>query len=297
MGKLSKYVDPAVLAGISKLDLRAKLVVEGFITGLHRSPFHGYSIEFAEHRAYVPGDDLKHIDWKVLGRKDRYYVKLYEEETNLKAYMLVDCSRSMKYKSEHAAMSKYDYACTLGATLAYLLLLQQDAVGMCLFDNEERAFIPPSTNPAHLNNICTLMETTLTEDKTNIPELFSRLAERFRRKGLVIVISDLFAPPEHIEKALQHFHHNKHEILVFHIMDHQELAFGFEGNIRFEGLEFEPSVTVDAKLLAPAYRRIVEAFRQRMQKNCTDSNIDYVLMDTSKPMETALGRYLHMRES
>ena len=122
-----------MLAGISKLDLRAKLVVEGFITGLHRSPFHGYSVEFAEHRAYVPGDDLKHIDWKVLGRLDRYYVKLYEEETNLKAYMLLDCSRSMQYRSDETKMSKYDYACTLGASLAYLLLLQQDAVGMCLF--------------------------------------------------------------------------------------------------------------------------------------------------------------------
>lgn len=295
MGKLSRYIDPRVLAGIAKLDLRAKCVVEGLISGLHRSPFHGYSVEFAEHRSYVPGDDMKHLDWKLLGRADRYYVKLYEEETNLRAYLLLDCSRSMQYRSERAPLSKYDYACTLAASLAYLLLMQQDAVGLVLFDETERRVLPPSSSPAHLQTLCGLMEEAGTRHKTDLSVLFHRLAEGFKRKGIVIVISDLFAPLDDVRRGLQHFRHNRHDVMVFHVMDHQELALELDGNIQFVGLEAEPPLTMEARRIRPAYHDAVHAFREQLESNCRRMSIDCVLMDTQNPIEMALARFLHAR--
>lgn len=295
--RLSRYIDPVVLAGISRLDLRAKRVVEGFVTGLHRSPFHGYSVEFAEHRAYTPGDDLKHIDWKLFGRADRYYVKRYEEETNLRALLLVDCSRSMAFRSKASPMSKYDYACTVAASLAYLLLLQQDAVGLVLFDERERAELPPSASPAHLSQLCRLMERQPLADKTRVVPLFHRLAEKARRKGLVVVLSDLFAPPEDVARGLEHFRHNRHEVLVFHILDPQELTLDVEGQVRFLGMEGEAPVTADPRRIRRAYREAMSAFCRGMEQALLQREIEYVRMDVSQPIETALGRFLHLRSA
>ncbi len=212
-----KYLDPQTLAKLQGLELRARLIVEGYVAGVHRSPYHGFSIEFAEHREYVPGDDLRYVDWKVFGKTDKFYLKQYEEETNLVGYLLLDTSESMRYQSDDAPLSKLEYAQCVAASLAYLVLQQQDSVGLATFDNEIRSLVRPSSNPSHLKQLLHVMEHTQPQRKTRTGPIFHDLAERLKRRGLVLILSDLFDDVPSMLAGLKHFRHRRHDVVVLHV--------------------------------------------------------------------------------
>jgi uncharacterized protein (DUF58 family) len=286
------YLDPRVLATIHRLDIRARLVVEGFISGEHRSPYRGFSVEFAEHREYAPGDDLKHVDWKVYSKTDRYYVKQYEEETNLRAHIFVDASESMRYRGQHAALSKYDYAATLAAAMSFLLLQQQDAAGLALFDSELRQFLPPSANPATLQSICHHLEQAQPSRKTNVSEIFHALAEKIRKRGFIVLISDLFVPLDDLFRGLEHFRHRRHEVMLLHVMDDDELRFPFEGNILLRGMEELPSLKVEPRSIRAAYLDAVGNFTAQVKRLAAHHRIDYRLINTKENVGAVLAAFL-----
>jgi uncharacterized protein (DUF58 family) len=290
-----RYLDPKVLSKISRLELRARSVVEGFISGLHKSPYHGFSVEFASHREYVPGDDTKHIDWKVWARADRYYIKQYEEETNLSSTILLDCSRSMVYGDARDGLTKFDYGCTVAASLAYLLQQQQDAVGLVTFDTGVRLSLPPSSHPSHLKLLLHELANTRPDDRTDVSEVFHRLAEQIRRRGLIVLISDLFVDVDTLTRALQHFRHKRHEVVVFQVMHEDELAFPFQDNVLFRGLEVDRQVLTEPRALRKAYLEAVERFLGGVRKSCANNGIDYRLLSTQEPLDAALASYLAFR--
>jgi uncharacterized protein (DUF58 family) len=290
-----RFLDPKTLQKISRLDIIARLVVEGSVTGLHKSPFHGFSVEFAEHREYAPGDDPKHIDWKVYGRSDRFYIKEYEEETNLTATILLDASESMKFKGEPGRVSKLEYASMVAASLAYLVLRQRDTVGLVTFDEKIRSFIPPSSHPSHRNVILHALNTLEPRARTTIGPVFHEMAERIKKKGLVIVISDLFDEPATILSGLRHFRHRRHEVILFHILDEWEKTFPFEAMTKFKGLEALGEVTADPRAIRRAYLDELERFRWEIKRGCRQDRIDYVDIDTSMPLDVALTSYLATR--
>ncbi|MBI3464611.1 MAG: DUF58 domain-containing protein, partial [Planctomycetes bacterium] len=223
MENAQKYLDPAVLAKLQGLDLKARLIVEGYVAGLHKSPYHGFSVEFAEHREYVPGDDLRYLDWKVWGKTDKYYLKQFEEETNLIAHLLLDISESMRYRSEKAPVSKLEYAQYVAAALAYLVLQQQDSVGLATFDREVRHFVRPSSHPSHLKQLFHVMDETVPERKTAVGPIFHDLAERLKHRAVVIILSDLFDDVAPMMAGLKHFRHRRHDVIVFHVLDPAEM--------------------------------------------------------------------------
>jgi uncharacterized protein (DUF58 family) len=291
----TEYLDPRVLARLKGLQLRARLIVEGHVSGLHRSPFHGFSIEFAEHREYAPGDDLRYVDWKVFGRTDKVYLKQYEEETNQICYLLLDTSESMRYRSEEAAMSKLQYAQTAAAALAYLILQQQDSVGLVTFDNEVRALVRPSSSPSHLEQIIHVMEESAPERKTATGPIFHDLAERFRKRGLVVILSDLFDDVDSMMAGLKHFRHRRHDVILLHVLDPAELDFPFRRVTLFRGLEQLPDVLVEPRSLRRAYLREFEQYVRRLKTGCRMRRIDYVQMRTDRPLGLALSSYLSSR--
>lgn len=293
MEKYQKYLDPKVLNKIKRLDLITRFIVEGFISGLHKSPYHGFSVEFAEHREYVPGDDIRHIDWKVFGKSDRYYIKEYEEETNLMCHIILDTSESMEYKS--GEVSKLDYACYVAASLGYLITRQQDTVGLATFDNEVRKFIPPGSSLSHFNLILKELTNTEPRRKTDLGRIFNDLAERIRKRGLVIIISDLFDDPQSMMVGLRHFKHKRHEVIVFHILDEYELEFPFQKMTFFEGLEELPNLLVDPRALRKEYINAFEEYQREVKKGCSENFIDYVLFNTTTPLDAALISYLGKR--
>ena len=284
-----------MLAKLRGHKLRARLMVEGYTSGVHRSPFHGFSIEFAEHRKYSPGDDLRYLDWKVFGRTDKFYLKQFEEETNLICYLLLDASESMSYKSDSAPMSKLQYAQCAAAALAYLILNQQDSVGMVTFDEEIRSFIRPSGNPVQLQQILQVMETTAGSRKTVTGPMFHDLAERFKKRGLVVILSDLFDNPDAIMAGLKHFRHRRHEVIIMHVLDPAELDFPFQQELLFRGLEQLPEVLVEPRAIRKAYLKELNGFVRQLQKGCRQHAIDYVQLRTDQPLEVALSTYLASR--
>jgi len=294
-----KYLDPKVINRISRLDLRARLIVEGFLTGLHRSPYHGYSVEFAQHREYVPGDEIKHLDWKVWARNDRYYVKQYEEDTNLRCTLLLDASRSMRYGApgggRRRGVSKFDYARTLAASLAYLLNRQQDAVGLVTFDVAVRRHLPARTSAPHLNAIFRALDEAAPDDRTDVAAVFPQLAEEIRRRGMVVLISDLLADPGALETGLKRFRARRHEVVVFQILHHEELTFPFRDNTLFRGLETEAEILTEPPALRKAYLENLQRFLGRIRRLCADNGIDYVLLDTADPLDAGLSGYLAFR--
>jgi uncharacterized protein (DUF58 family) len=290
------YLDPKVLTRISRLEVCARTVVEGTISGLHKSPYNGYSVEFAAHREYVPGDEIKHLDWKVWARADRYYVKQYEEETNLRCTLLLDASRSMRYGGGAGGPTKFDTACTLAASLAYLLQRQQDAVGLVTFDTEVRRNLPPSSHPAHLKLILRELARTEPDSRTDVAEIFHRLAEQITRRGLVVLISDLFLDLDSLARALQHFRHKRHEVVVFQVMHRDELEFPFQDNTLFRGLEIPQEILTEPRALRKSYLEAVDAFLAGVRKRCADAGIDYRLMNTRDPLDAALASYLAFRQ-
>lgn len=294
MEDYKKYLDPKVLNKIANLELKARLIVEGYISGLHKSPYQGFSVEFAQHREYVPGDDIRYIDWKVYGKSDRYYIKQYEEETNLIAYCLLDSSASMQYRS--GEMSKYDYACHIIASLGYLILQQQDSIGLCLFDGKVRHFLPPSSNPTYLRDIVYQMSSTTPAEKSQMGQVFSEIGGRIQRRGLAIIFSDFFDDVPQILTGLRQLRHRKHDIIVFHILDPDELQFPIKRLTLFEGLEdLEHKVLGDPRALRKAYLEEMRDFIHDLKSNCLANRIDYVQLTSDQPLDIALSAYLANR--
>jgi len=262
---------------------------------MHRSPYHGFSVEFAEHREYVPGDDLRHVDWKVFGKTDKVYLKQYEEETNLVCYLLLDTSESMRYQSEGTPLSKLEYAQCAAAALAYMTLEQQDSVGLVTFDQEIRALLRPSGNPSHWKQILRLMEDSRPERKTATGPIFHDLAERLKKRGIVAIFSDLFDDVPEMLAGLKHFRHRRHEVVLFHVLDPAELDFPFEQTTLFEGMEQLPEVLSDPRSLRKAYLDEFNAFVKQVQSGCRDQRIDYVQLRTDQSLGLALASYLSLR--
>lgn len=295
MDEQQKYLDPQTLARLQGLELRARSIVEGYVAGMHRSPYHGFSVEFAEHREYVPGDDLRHVDWKVFGKTDKVYLKQYEEETNLVCYLLLDTSESMRYQSEGTPLSKLEYAQCAAAALAYMTLEQQDSVGLVTFDQEIRALLRPSGNPSHWKQILRLMEDSRPERKTATGPIFHDLAERLKKRGIVAIFSDLFDDVPEMLAGLKHFRHRRHEVVLFHVLDPAELDFPFEQTTLFEGMEQLPEVLSDPRSLRKAYLDEFNAFVKQVQSGCRDQRIDYVQLRTDQSLGLALASYLSLR--
>jgi len=290
-----QFLDPAVIARLAHLDVRARLVVEGFIAGMHRSPFHGFSVEFAEHRPYMPGDPLKNIDWKVWARSDRYLVKQYTEETNLRCHLLVDLSGSMGFKSPRAAMTKLEYAQSLAAALSYLMLHQQDAVGVMLFADQPLSYVPPRAVRSHLDVLLKTLDRLEPHGRTRLGPALHQLAERIKRRGLVILCSDLMDKPEEVLSALQHFRHRNHEVIVFHVLDPDEIEFPYTDTATFVDLESGERLTTEPWEISRRYRERLAAWTALYRRNCRERRIDYVQLDTRTPFDRALLAYLEKR--
>jgi uncharacterized protein (DUF58 family) len=288
-----RYLDPLALAKVDSLELQARLVVEGYLSGMHKSPYHGFSVEFAQHREYVPGDDIKHVDWKVYGRTGRFFLKQYEEETNLVCWLLLDTSESMRYGS--GPVSKYDYACMSAAALAYLTLHQQDSVGLVTFDNQVRQFLKPSSQASHLKEIVNLMNRGAPREKTRLAPIFHDMAERITRRSIIVLLSDLFDEPEDILAGLQHLRYKRHEVVVMHVLDPAELEFPFQEATLFRGLEEYPELLTDPRSLRDGYLEQVQTFLTGLQRGCRGQNIDYVQLRTDRSLGVALSSYLAHR--
>ncbi len=287
------FLDPAGLSRIGNMELVAKQVVEGFLTGRHRSPYHGFSVEYLDHRAYTPGDDLRTLDWKIVARNDKYQIKLFEDETNLRAYILLDCSESMSFKS--GEMDKLSYGCYLAAALSYLLIHQNDAVGLLLFDTEIREYIPPRAHPSQFRRVLDSLNKAKARGETDVGAVLHEAAERTKRRGLIIVISDLIDNEEKIASGLQHFRHNNHEVLVFHVMDDAELEFPYDRLTRFKDLEGGGRVVVNPKSLRKRYLARIREFTERLKSDCFKRKISYNLANTKEPYDRFLAAYLDKR--
>ena len=295
----STYLDPKVLARVGKLDLKAKYVVEGFISGMHRSPFKGFSVEFAQHRGYVAGDDLKHLDWKVYAKSERLNIKQYEAETNLVTTLLLDASESMAYTSPNRkgeASAKLEYAKLIIAALSYIVLNQSDAVAVGIFDEELREFIPRSTRKVHLNRICAALENIEPQNKTGVGEVLHTVAQRVGRRGVTVIVSDLFDKIEDILSGIQHLRHDGHEVIVLHLLDKDELTFPFEGLVQFKGLEYANQVLCHPRMVKKAYLEELHKFLTKMKAMCTKNGVDYVQVSTDTPVDVVLAAYLTGRE-
>lgn len=291
------YLDPAVLNKVGRLELRARLVVEGFVTGMHKSPHRGFSVEFAQHREYVQGDDLRHLDWKIFAKADRFVVKQYEEETNLRAYLFLDQSESMNYAHD-GGMSKFDYAATACASLAFLIQQQADAVGVVLFDDKVARQVPPSNTRQGLANVITALEqATARRQQTKVGAVLHELASQLRQRGLVLLFSDLFDRPEEVLRGLREIASRGHDIVVFHVFDRDELEFPFERITLFEGLEQLPELLCDPKSLRDAYLAEIGAFAESIRKGCHGQRIDYVRLVNHQPLDVALTSYLSARSA
>ncbi|HNV70645.1 MAG TPA: DUF58 domain-containing protein [Candidatus Ozemobacteraceae bacterium] len=294
--RLSRYLDPKLLASLANLEIKARGVVEGFIEGLHKSPFKGFNVEFAEYRQYVPGDPIKDIDWKVYARTDKYYIKEHEEETNLSGYLIMDTSGSMSYKGD-GLLNKMDYASTLAASLAYLMLRQQDSVGLVTFAEGVRKIIRPRGGMAHLKAICTEFEQTKPTDKTDIGESLDRVAETMRKRGLLIIFSDLLDNAATVINKARLLRSRRHEVLIFHILDRHELNFPFEDTTLFRDLEDRSELVIDAYSLRREYLRRIQAFVGTFKSALRRGGIDYLLTDTSRPLEASLKSFFTRRQS
>lgn len=294
------YFDPAGLARIGNLELIAKQVVEGFLTGKHRSPYHGFSVEYLDHRSYTPGDDMRMLDWKVLARSDKYTVKLFEDETNLRATILLDCSRSMDFgrggPASDQGLSKLQWGSYLAAALTYLLIRQNDAVGLMLFDTKVRTYIPPKAHPTQFRRILDLLDNVEPGGETDCGTVLHEAAERLKRRGMAIVISDLIDNEASVASGLQHFRHNNHEVIVFHTMDDAELTFPFERITRFQDMEGSGRVVVNPNSLRKRYLERIQAFTQRLEDDCHERKISYNLANTKEPYSPYLAAFLDKRQ-
>ena len=303
MAASRRYLDPEIVARLRGLELRARSVTAGSVSGMHRSAYHGFSVEFAEHRQYVPGDDIRYVDWRIFGRADRFYVKQYEEETNLHCNLLVDASRSMAYPTGGLAVSsrasggrnKYDYAAALAASLAYVLIGQQDSAGLMTFDREVRDSLPPGSGKTQLANFVSILERTEPERSTDVKILFHRLAEELRRRSMVVLISDLLADVDDVISGIEHICFAGHELIVLHVMDDHEWSFPLVENVMFEGLEDDLRLLADPQSLRRSYLNAVQRFVTRVEAVCLNHHADYVPINTRDPLDSVLCGYLARR--
>lgn len=287
-------LDPEAINRAEALGLHARYIVEGYMAGEHKSPFHGFSIEFTQHREYVPGDDIRHLDWKVLGRTERYYLKQYEQETNYVAHILVDGSESMRYGS--GRVTKFDYARQLAACLSYLVLHQRDAVSVGIFDQEMRSHVPRTGNLGQIHGIMATLAGFRPTQETGIGNVLHQLVGQVKRRGIIILISDLFDDEEAIIKGIQHLRFGGNEVIVMHVMDPFELEFPFDGMVEFEGLENIPKIMTRPYDIRKSYLKEVEAFRDRIRIACERNQCHYTLMNTAQPLHESLSGYLAFRQ-
>jgi uncharacterized protein (DUF58 family) len=285
---------PEVIKRIGRLEIRARHIVEGLLSGMHRSPYFGQSVEFLQHREYVPGDDLRRVDWKVWAKQDRLCVKQYEEDTNLRCCLLVDMSSSMSYG--RGPLTKCDYAVTAAAALAYLLLRQQDAVGCAVFDETIRQIIPLRTSTSHLNTIVRSLNTKQPRNKTNLKNVLTRVAETYPRRGMMILISDLFVDPEDLRRGLRQLRQLGHDVLVLHVLDDDELDFPFDRPAQFEGLESDDQLNCNPRALREGYLRALDDFLTTVRRGCARDKVDYALIRTSTPLDAALNTFVRHRQ-
>jgi uncharacterized protein (DUF58 family) len=290
-----KFLDPRTLARLAGLKLRARHIVEGYVAGLHRSPFQGFSIEFAEHREYAPGDDLRYVDWKVFGRTDKVYLKQYEDETNLVCYIVLDVSESMQYRGPRSPLSKLEYAQCIAASLAWLVLAQQDSVALATFDTDVRAFVRPSSSPAQLQQLLGVLEAGGGPRKTATGPIFHDLAERLKKRGVVLILSDLFDDVSSMMAGLKHFRHRRHDVILFQILDPAELDFPFHGPTMFKGMEQMPEVLADPRSLRQAYLREFGGFLRSVQSAALAQQMDHRVIRTDQNLGLALSGYLASR--
>jgi uncharacterized protein (DUF58 family) len=286
-------LQPEAVSRIARLELQARNVVEGFLSGLHRSPYFGQSVEFVQHREYVAGDDPRRIDWKVWSKTDKYYIKQYEEETNLRCTLLVDVSESMQFGTQ--AMTKYEYACAVAACLAYLLLRQQDSVGLTSFDAAVRAAVPPRSKRNHLHAVLAALDAQNPAEKTDIYGILAQVADAQSQRGMIVLISDLFVPRDGLFKGLKLLRHRGHDVLLFNIMDDEELDFNYSGTTRFEGLEQMGELVCDPRALREGYLEAVQKFLDEVRRHCAKNTIDYQTIRTSDHLDAALAHYLSHR--
>ncbi len=294
-----RFLEPRTIAKISRLDMRAKQVVEGFMAGMHKSPFFGQSMEFAQHRDYVSGDDIRHLDWKVWSKTDKYYIKQYEAETNLRLNLVVDTSESMVYgRDQHkkaGTMNKYEYACTAAACLAYLTIRQQDSAGVFSFGWDVKQVIPAKSSQRQLDAITKTLDLTKPEEKTAIDRVMRRVAEASPSRGMVILFSDLLTERESLFRGLEMLRHRRHDVMVFHVLDDDELDFPFNGMTKFEGLEELPNLFCDPKALRQGYLEALEEYLVEVRRGCTRMGVDYTLVRTSDYLDAVLSRVLFRR--
>lgn len=295
MEKHKRYLDVKTVTRLSNIRLVAKLVVEGFISGLHKSPYKGYNVEFSEHRPYMQGDEPRDIDWKVYAKSDKFYVKQFEEDTNMRCVLMLDVSGSMEFGD--GALNKRDFGSYLTASLSYLMLRQQDSVGLVTFAGGIRKFIPPRSNPNHFNVILDELEHTDPGGDTSVSSSLHELAERMKRRGLIVVISDLLDDPGKVVNGLKHLRHKKHEVIVFHVLHDHELDFPYKGQILFRDMEGGAEILTGATELAAEYRRLMGEFSDRYRRECLGNYMDYTLMRTGGGYDSALFTYLAKRRS
>jgi uncharacterized protein (DUF58 family) len=295
MNAAEKYLRPEVIRQVSRLDLRAKFIVEGFLAGLHASPYHGFSVEFSEHRKYVPGDDLKDLDWNVYAKTDKYYLKKFQAETNVTGYLVMDLSASMAY-TYRQELTKFDYAICLAAALGYLMIHQQDPVGLVTFDTRIQTSLPPRSKRTQLGTMLAVLANLKPSGQTDIAHCLHQLAVMIRSKSLVLLFSDLLTDPQPVIQGLHHLRHRGHEIILFHILDEAETHFPFDGVIEFEDAEDHSKLTIDARGMRGDYLQSLGDFQDFYRKECAKANIDYVPMDTSVSFDKALLEYLLSRQ-
>lgn len=285
-----------MVAMLDSISMKAKMVVEGYIIGQHRSPYHGFSVEFAEHRSYESGDEVRHIDWKLYGKTNRLYVKRYEEETNLRAHLILDTSKSMAYTS--GGVSKLEYGSYLLAALSYLMISQQDAAGVVLFDESIRSFVPPKSTPSHLNTLLNVLDVKSPGVDTKIEPVLHEMAERIKKRGLVIIISDLFDEPKNIMNGLKHFRHSKQEVILFHILDRNELEFDFNTRTRTKFIDMESGeeITTDPWHVQNDYKNLIKGLQDYYKSECRLNLIDYVPLFTDDSLDKGLSEYFNKRQ-
>ncbi len=296
MSTAEKYLKPEVINQIKRLDLRAQFIVKGYLQGLHASPFHGFSVEFSEHRKYTVGDDPKDIDWLVYAKTDKYYVKKFEAETNITGYLVMDLSRSMGY-TYRQELTKFDYGICLAAALGYLMIHQQDPVGVMTFDQKVRRSLPPKAKRSHLGDVLSLLANLKPEGETDIAHSLTQVAAMLRRASLVMIFSDLLADPDPVMESLYRLRHAGHDVILFHILDEAEVRFPFDGMVELEDPESRQRLAIDAGGFRRDYLAEIEAFRERYRKECFQSGVDYVPLDTSMQFDRALTEYLFNRST
>ena len=293
---VEKYLKPEVIRQISRLDLRAQFIVKGFLQGLHASPYHGFSVEFSEHRKYTPGDDPDDIDWQVYAKTDKHYIKKFEAETNINGYLVMDLSRSMAY-TYRQDLSKFEYSICLAAAMAYMMIHQQDPVGLITFDRRIRDSLAPRSKRKQLGNILAVLARLEPEGETDIAHSVTQIAAMLKHRSLVMLFTDLFAEPEPVLRALHRLRHGGHDVILFHILDEAEVHFPFEGNVEFEEPETNEKLQVDATGFREDYLEEIETFRDLYRRECVQSGVDYVPLDTSMQFDRALTEYLAQRKA